>query len=165
LIDAPRDISDLKLGREHCERAIEIDPSYARAHAYKSSSYIVGLALMEMGDIAEWQAQALASAERAVELDSLDNVSHWVLGEAAFWAGQPDRARQHIREALALNPNDADVLAVAGYVEAGLGDPEAGLRNMQLALERNPTNPRWYHWVTGVTLATLGRYEDALKEY
>ena len=165
LIDAPRDIADLERGREHCDRAIEIEPGYARAYAYKSSSYIVGLALMEMGDIAEWQAQALASAERAVELDSLDNVSHWVLGEAAFWAGQPDRARQHIREALALNPNDADVLAVAGYVEAGLGDPEAGLRNMQLALERNPTNPRWYHWVTGVTLATLGRYEDALKEY
>ena len=165
LIDAPRDISDLKLGREHCERAIEIDPGYARAHAYTSSSYIVGLALMEAGDIAEWQAQALASAERAVELDSLDNVSHWVLGEAAFWAGQPDRARQHIREALALNPNDADVLAIAGYIEAGLGDPEASLRNMKLALERNPTNPRWYHWVTGVALANLGRYEEALKEY
>jgi TolB-like protein/Flp pilus assembly protein TadD len=165
LIDAPRDISDLELGREHCDRAIEIDPGYARAHAYKSSSYTIGLALMELGAIAEWQAKALASAERAVELDPLDNVSHWVLGEAAFWAGQPDRARQHIREALALNPNDADVLAVAGYIEAGLGDPEAGLRNMQLALERNPTIPRWYHWVTGVTLAALGRYEEALKEY
>jgi Flp pilus assembly protein TadD len=36
---------------------------------------------------------------------------------------------------------------------------------MKLALERNPTNPRWYHWVIGVTLATLGRYEEALKEY
>ena len=36
---------------------------------------------------------------------------------------------------------------------------------MKMALERNPTNPRWYHWVTGVTLATLGRYEEALKEY
>lgn len=165
LIDAPRDVSDLRLGREHCERAIEIDPRYARAHAYNSFSYIVGMALMESSDITEWRARALASAEQAVELDSLDNVGHWVLGEAAFWACQPDRARQHIRKALALNPNDADVLAAAGYIEAGLGDPEAGLRNMELAMERNPTNPRWYHWVTGVTLAILGRYEDALKEY
>ena len=165
LIDTPRETADLERGREHCERAIEIDPHYARAHAYKSASYIVGISLMEMRDLAEWQAQALASAERAVELDPLDNVSHWVLGEAAFWAGQPDRARQHIRKALALNPNDADVLAIASYVEAGLGDPETGLRNMKLALERNPTNPRWYHWVTGVTLAMLGRYEEALKEY
>ena len=165
LIDAPRDISDLELGRDHCDRAIKIDPGYARAHAYRSQSYIVGIALMEMGDLAEWQAQALASAERAVELDSLDNVCHWALGEAAFWAGQPDRARQHMRTALALNPNDADVLAVASYVEAALGDPEASLRNMKLAVERNPTNPRWYHWVMGVTMTTLGRYEEALKEY
>jgi TolB-like protein len=93
LIDAPRGISDLELGREHCDRAIEIDPGYARAHAYRSSSYVVGHALMEIGDFAEWQALALAGAERAVELDPLDNVSHWTLGEAAFWSGQPDRAR------------------------------------------------------------------------
>src|SRR5262249_36615485 len=58
-----------------------------------------------------------------------------------------------------------DVLAVASYVEAGLGDPEAGLRNMRLAMERNPTHPRWYHWVMGVTLSILGRFEEALKEY
>jgi TolB-like protein/Flp pilus assembly protein TadD len=165
LIDTPRDIADLELGRDHCERAIEIDPQYARAHAYRSESYLVGIALMEMEDLAEWQAQALASAERAVALDDLDNICHLALGEAAFWAGQPDRARRHVRQALGLNPNDADVLALASYVEAALGDPEASLRYMKLALERNPTNPRWYHWVTGVALATLGRYEEALKEY
>jgi len=165
LIDAPRDMADLERGREHCERAIAIDPQYARAHAYKSASFIVGLSLTSVEDLAEWQAQAVASAEHAVAMDELDNVCHWVLGEAAFWAGQPDRARRHIRRAVELNPNDADVLVIASYIEAALGDPEASLRNMKMALERNPTNPRWYHWVTGVTLATLGRYEEALKEY
>jgi TolB-like protein/class 3 adenylate cyclase len=165
LIDTPRDIVDLERGREHCERAIAIDPQYARAHAYKSASYVVGLSLTAVEDLAEWQAQALASAEQAVALDELDNVCHWVLGEAAFWAGQADRARRHIRRAVQLNPNDPDVLVIASYIEAALGDPEASLRNMKAALERNPTNPRWYHWVTGVTLATLGRYEEALKEY
>lgn len=165
LIDTPRGIADLELGREHCERAIEIEPGYARAHAYKANSYTIGMSLMEIGDLADWQAQALASAERAVELDPLDNISHWALGEAAFWAGQPDRARQHIRKALALNPNDADVLVVASYIEAALGDPETSLRSLQMAMDRNPTNPRWYHWAAGVTLATLGRYKEALKEY
>lgn len=167
LIDAPRDIPDVELGREHCERALEIDPGYARAHAYRAFSYVVGISLMEMRmeDLTEWKAQALASAERAVDLDPLDNVSHWALAEAAFWAGQSDRARLHIRQALTLNPNDADALAVASYLEASLGDPDTGLRSMKLALERNPTSPRWYHWVTGVALAILGRYEEALKEY
>jgi TolB-like protein/class 3 adenylate cyclase len=164
LIDAPRGIADLERGREHCERAIEIEPGYALAHAYKATSYTVGIFLMEMGDLAAWQAQALASAERAVELDALDNICHWALGEAAFWAGQPDRARHHIRKALALNPNDADVLVVASYIEAALGEPETGLRDLQMAMERNPTNPRWYHWAAGAALMTLGRYEEVLKE-
>ena len=36
---------------------------------------------------------------------------------------------------------------------------------MKMAVERNPTNPRWYHWIAGVTMTALGRYEEALKEY
>jgi Flp pilus assembly protein TadD len=113
----------------------------------------------------EVRLEALKSSERAVALDDLDNVCHWALAESAFWALQPDRARRHIRRAIALNPNDSDVLAVASYIEVALGDPETGLRNMAMARERNPTNPRWYHWVSGVTMATLGRYDDALAEY
>jgi TolB-like protein len=165
LIDTPADLSDLERGREHCNRAIEIDPGYARAYSYKALSYTNGLAFMEEDDPEEWVKQALASAEQAVALDDLDNVSHWVLGVAALRAQQPDRARRHIRKALAINPNDADVLAEASYIEVALGDPEAGLRNIAMALERNPMNPPWYHWVMGAAMELLGRYENALAEY
>ena len=89
----------------------------------------------------------------------------WALGEAAFWSRQPGRALRHIRRALALNPNDADVLAISSYFEAAIGDPESATRNLAMALERNPTNPTWYHWVAGVTMAFLGRYEEAVAEY
>ena len=44
-------------------------------------------------------------------------------------------------------------------------DPETALRNLAMARERNPTNPPWYHWLNGATLATLGRHEEALAEY
>src|SRR4029453_5212143 len=46
LIDTPAGLSDLKRGREHCNRAIEIDPGYSRAYSYKALSYINGLAFM-----------------------------------------------------------------------------------------------------------------------
>lgn len=165
LTDTPRDLADLERAREHCDRAIAIDPGYARAHAYKAFTYVIGIPLAESADPTDWQRLALASAERAVALDDLDNVCHWALGESAFWAGQPERARRHLRRAIVLNPNDADVLAVASFIEVALGDAETGLRNMTMARERNPTNPAWYHWLTGVTMATLGRYEEALSEY
>jgi len=47
--------------------------------------------------------------------------------------------------ALTINPNDANVIAVSGYIHALTGDPEAGLLQMGMALERNPSNPSWYH--------------------
>ena len=165
LVDIPRDAADLRRAREHCDRAIEIDPTYARAYAYKALSYVVGIPMMETYDPEDWQQQALVTAERAVALDDMDNVCHWALGEAAFWSRQSEKALRHIRRALALNPNDADVLAISSYFEAAVGDSETAARNIAMAFERNPTNPIWYHWVAGVTMAFLGRYEDALAEY
>jgi len=32
-------------------------------------------------------------------------------------------------------------------------------------MERNPTNPPMYHWLKGIDLALLGRYDEALAEY
>src|SRR5262249_18283943 len=146
---------------EYCNRAIEIDPSYARAHAQKAFSYIIGIQLMEAEDVEAWRQQALACAETALALDSMDGFCHWTVGEAAFQAKQHDRARDHMARALAINPNDADVLAVSGYIHALTGEPDTGLRHMEMALERNPLVPRWYHWLRGIILFTLGRYDEA----
>lgn len=165
LVDAPGDLADLARGRDHCKRAIEIDPNYARAHAYLSASYIVGVTMMEVDDPSEWETLALASAERAVALDDLDNHCHHVLGEAAFLCRQYERALRHARKAVAINPNDADNLALASYIEISIGDPEIGLRHIARAFERNPTNPPWYHWLKGIDFSLLGRYAEALAEY
>jgi adenylate cyclase len=163
LIEAPHGGPDLRQAREYCNRAIEIDPSYARAHAQKAFSYIIGLQLMEAEDVEEWRQRALECAEMAVALDPMDGFCHWALGEAAFQSRQRDRALDHMARALAINPNEADVLAVSGYMHALTGEPEAGLRQMGMALERNPLIPPWYHWLRGIILSALGRYEEALR--
>jgi adenylate cyclase len=165
LLDAPVDFADLARGREYCSRALEIDPNYARAHAYLAASYIVGVTMMEVADPVEWEARALASAERAVALDDLDGLCHHVMGEAAFLNQQRERALRHIRRATTINPHDADILTLGSYVEISAGDSERGLRQIALAMELNPTNPPWYHWLKGVDLALLGRFDEALIEY
>jgi TolB-like protein/Flp pilus assembly protein TadD len=161
----PRDGADLRQARAYCDRAIAIDPSYARAHAQKAFSYVLGLVLMDADDVEEWRRQALACAETAVALDPMDGFCHWSLGEAAFQARESQRALDHMARALAINPNDADVLAVSGYVHALAGDAEGGLRQMGMALERNPTDPSWYHWLRGIILYVLGRFDEALRAF
>ena len=165
LVDAPIDLADLARGRAHCSHALEIDPNYARAHAYMAASYIVGVTMMEVEDPAEWEARALAGAERAVALDDLDGLCHHVMGEAAFLNQQPERALRHIRRAIAINPHDADILTLGSYIEIAAGDSKLGLRQIALAMELNPTNPPWYHWLKGIDLALLGRFDEALAEY
>ena len=98
-------------------------------------------------------------------LDDNDNVCHWALGETLFRARQYDRALAHLRKALELNSNDADGLAASGYIQVAIGDPQLGLRQLNMALERNPSNPAWYRWMRGVSLTMLGRYDEALADF
>jgi len=163
LLQWPRDDTDLRQARDYCDRAIAIDPSYARAHAEKASSYIVGFFLMESDDVEGWRRQALGCAERAVLLDPLDGFCHQKLAEAAFLSGEYERARDHIGRALVISPNDADILAISSYLYAHTGDAEGGLRQIDLALERNPTRPSWYYWVQGCVLYELGQCAETVR--
>jgi len=95
----------------------------------------------------------------------LDSVCHWALSEATFLLKQNDRSRSHIARAISLNPNDADVLVISSFIQATCGDSELGLLHMEMALERNPSCPRWYDWVRGVTLNLVGRYDEAVAAF
>src|SRR5262249_7478597 len=163
LIETPHDGTDMHRAREYCDRAIEIDPSYARAHAQKAFTLIIGIDLMGDESVEESRRLALQCAETAVGLDPMDAFCHWALGEAAIQVKQPDRARDHMARALQLNPNDANVMACSGYVQALTGDPEGGLQQMAAALERNPTS--WYHWLRGIILYLQGAFEEAVRAF
>jgi adenylate cyclase len=168
LMDMPRGTADFEQAREYCDRAIQRDPSYARVHAYKALSYIIENDLMLMDNVVEWRMKAMECAETAVALDPMDEVCHWSLGEAALQARQYDRARDHIARAREINPNHAEVLAVSGYIDAATGDPETGLRHIEMALARDPQKLSWYHWLTqfrGIILFMSGQFDEALRDF
>jgi TolB-like protein/tetratricopeptide (TPR) repeat protein len=148
--------------RCYFERALEIDPTYARAYA--------GLSLSHFN---EWSCQAWAQwdekerlahdyAQRAVALDTTDAMVQVVLGRILVYRRRYDEAAHHLQRALLLNPNDTDVLVHAGLCQAYLGDPEAALVSANKAMRLNPTYPPWYAAPAGLALFMLGRDRECL---
>ncbi|AMY07806.1 invasion protein regulator [Luteitalea pratensis] len=145
------------------ERALQIDPGYARAYA--------GISLTHFN---EWSCQAWVKwdekerlaheyARRALALDETDAVVQVVLGRILVYRRQYDEAAHHVERALLLNPNDTDVLVHAGLCQAYLGDLEAALETGTKAMRLNPAHPTWYAAPAGLALFLLGRDRECLE--
>jgi TolB-like protein/Tfp pilus assembly protein PilF len=145
------------------EKAIEIEPGYARAYA--------GLALTY-----EWAAfytawgggdpTARETAERyalkAVSLDATDYQPHVALGWIYQQRHDFERSRRHLDRAEALNPNDADLLINKAIILSWQGDADRAIELAQLAIRLNPYHPDWYFGYYSHCLMTARRYDEAM---
>ncbi len=126
------------------ERAVALDPAFARAHAGLSSAHFQNAFLKYTGDLAGDVASARRYAERAVEIDPLDPYvnyvmgrAHWIENDLAGGAGWFDRS-------VSLSPNFAQGVYVKGFANAVRGRSEEGRRNIDLALQLSPLDPFRY---------------------
>ena len=150
------------IARQMLEKAIELDPEYARAHAQ--------LAWVHRYDQKWWSDSPAESGERAFELakkavalDPSDGYNHWVLGAMYFLVKQqPEEGAAEYERALTLNPNDADILAHWGWILAFLGRAEEGIEMAHKAMRLNPHYPDWYLWTLGISYYVARRYEEAV---
>lgn len=150
--------------RDHFERALELDPHYARAW--------VGISLTHFND---WSCQAwdrwderergaFDAASRAVQLDDRDHLTHIILGRICAYRRQFGKADRHFDRALALNPNDADGLLQISLGRMLLGQQELALELAAAAFRRNPRVGVWANIYRSYPLFMLGRWEEALAD-
>jgi adenylate cyclase len=98
-------------------------------------------------------------------MDEQDARCHWLLGLVVGYCGDLKQEEQHYLRALALNPNDANVLCTLGGVIASLGRYEEGISHVREAMRRNPYHPDWYWTDLAIVFYMAQRYEDALEAY
>ena len=153
--------SDNRAARELFERAVALDPRFALAHAYLAMSLLVehryDSAPSEIKD------RALSEALTAIRLDPCENRCHQFLAQAYRFRGDFDQSLSHFRRAIALNPNDANGLALMGSVLGITGRPDEGADLIRRAMELNPFHPSWYWAQLAVALYAARRYEEALE--
>jgi tetratricopeptide (TPR) repeat protein len=145
------------------ERALESDPTFARAYAGLSLSHFNEWSCQAWHKWDETERLAYEFASRAAQLDDGDAVVQVVLGRILLYRRRFDESAFHVSRALSLNPNDTDVLVHAGSCRAYLGDGESALELARKAMRLNPAFPPWYTAPASLAFFVLGRDEELIE--
>jgi adenylate cyclase len=142
-------------------RAIDLDPNYAHAHAWKAC--ILGQAWTYAwceDKEATWK-QVRGELEVALSLDDNDSDVHRILAALNLAQNKLDKAAYHQQRALSLNPNDDLIVVQQGELATWLGQPEEGIAWIQKAMRLNPYHPArfWSHLARAFFVAR--RYGEA----
>lgn len=148
--------------RQFFERALEIDPLFARAHAGLSLSHFNEWSCQAWMQWDEKERLAYEHAARAAALDGTDAMVEIVLGRIMLYRRRFDEAIVHIDRALTLNPSDADVLAHAAVCRAYLGDGASGVELAEKASRLNPVSGDWYVAPAALSLFVLAARGETL---
>ena len=147
------------------ERAIEIDPEYARPHSLLATM----LGREWRNDLSGSNVlldRAFNLAQRAVELADNESTCHTALGYIHFERRHFDLALSHYQRGVEINPVNPWNQVDLGYLLSYIGRAEEALELLRSARRADPyMGPRWYWRSLGVAQFVLRRYADALADF
>jgi TolB-like protein/Flp pilus assembly protein TadD len=146
------------------EKAVELDPGYARAYAFLAISCWYVWRRDMSGSTAALD-QAFELGQKAVALDESDYQCHQFLGYIFLQRRAYDLAEYHYRRALALNNNRSPVVASMGQFYTYMGQPAKSLDCFQEAKRLDPFfEPSWYWLRLGLAYFAAGDYDMAITQ-
>jgi adenylate cyclase len=147
------------------DRAIELDPKYAHAHAWKAC-------VLGQGWVYGWSEDRDAAFRHvgeelqiALDLDDNDSDVHRILAAWNLVQRQYDKSTYHQERALGLNPNNDLIVVQQGELLTWLGRPEEGIGWIRRAMRLNPYHPErfWNHLGRAYYMAR--RYGEAAEAF
>lgn len=119
--------------------AVEIDPSFAAAHAATAFTYLISAgALFHPAQVI---GKAKSAAARALEIDESLADAHIAMGALRIWLDlDPDGAEQELLRALQLAPNDPFAHHTYAWQLISRGRFSAASAEMERAVELDPTS-------------------------
>ncbi|MDX1400344.1 MAG: FlgO family outer membrane protein, partial [Kiloniellales bacterium] len=154
---------DISKAREMFRRAIDLEPTNARAHAELAFSYLTEF-------WSDWTPSPKAAATKALELakeatalDDLDSRAHLYLATALFYATSNfDAASREFDRAIKLNPNDYDVFCLLSWLLALTGEVEKCIACAEQAIRLSPLTTEDCRVAQSCAAYCAQRYDDAL---
>src|SRR5207302_2659311 len=98
------------------QRAMELDPNYAAAHAALGFTHYEAAVSGWTEFPSDEVARAETLAKKALELDPTTTKAHVLLATIALYRRDFERALAQIDQALAINPSDAECYQTRGSI-------------------------------------------------
>jgi serine/threonine-protein kinase len=144
--------------------AFKLDPQFAKPYvgaANAQNSYANNYATET--DIGSWFRQSRENAEKAIALAPELGVAHAAMAGVLERASLDfPRAQAEYDRALALAPNDAEVLLRSGNFFVTMGRTDAGIANIQRAIDLDQLNPEGYARLS-IALSYGRKYRAAIE--
>jgi adenylate cyclase len=150
--------------RRLLERAIALDPQYARAHAVLSWALWWATLYYYLPDRDAGFAASNRHAQEALRLDRNEPWARLTAGLNLSTAGQHERALAELDAALALNPSFALARAIHGWALTRAGRYDEAVAETATALRMSPLDSFAGLYTTshGLALLAAHRFEEAL---
>lgn len=142
--------------------AILADPVYGRA--YGALAYNMALSYRRGWSERprETLDRALALARKGVELDNSIPHTYWSLGYVHMMEKAFDKAKEAVRQAIAIAPNYGDGYGLLALIHNNLGEAEEAIEMVTRGMRHNPYYTWDYPYNLGRAYYTLGRYPEAI---
>jgi TolB-like protein len=147
------------------ERAVALDPSFARAHAGLSFVHFQTAFMHYTNDFAGAISRARRFAERGIELDSLDPFVNFTMGRTYWLEGDLDTSLGWLERATEISPHFAQGIYARAWAEALAGQASDGRQHVDLAMRLSPLDPLHYAMLAtrAFTHMVLGEDEEAAR--
>ena len=152
--------------RGFLQRAIELDPNFALARAQLSllMALAQNTALIERSNTVH--EEAIAAAELAIADDGGSSEVLGYAGCAITDLGDISRGGEILKQAVELDPSNAQAQVALGAALALSGDLDGGIACMRHGIKLSPRDRRlaFWGWALGVFLIRAKRPAEALEE-
>tara|TARA_Y100000590_G_scaffold470208_1_gene662764 strand:+ start:2944 stop:4683 length:1740 start_codon:yes stop_codon:yes gene_type:complete len=147
------------------EKAIETEPSYARAHAWRACT---------LSNLADWQEDpdpklfesAIESAKLALELDPSEPEVHRIIGALKLWYERDhDMAKYHFEKARDLCPSDVFIISRYAIMLIYFSEFEKALSELNRAKRLDPFSHDLLFGPEGICQYYLGNYNESVQAF
>ena len=154
----------MEQARAYFARAVDLDPTYAAAHAWLARALAFGW-IMYWDPRPDGIDEAHEHARVAVDLDPQLPQAQSILCWVQLWRTQGEAAIAAGWKAVAIDTNDADAHLFLSSALCGSGRGKEALHYIEKGMRLNPHPSGFYYFVLGQCYYVLKEYEQALAAF